>query len=154
MKPIEAIKTAAPYVGGKHKLASEICKIIDGTDHKVYAEPFVGMGGIFFKRKMRPSTEVINDRSCDISNFFRVVQRHYPQFIDFIKIQNQFAGRIRTTEKMQPGNADRLRKSRAIFILTKINFRRKSYWPQFWRAIIKRCAVRRAKDRACPGSNT
>lgn len=44
-------------------------------------------GGIFFKRRSVPSTEVINDRSGDISNFFRILQRHYQQFIDVIKFQ-------------------------------------------------------------------
>ena len=84
---VEPIKTAAGYIGGKRKLARQICEIIEATSHTVYAEPFVGMGGIFFKRRSVPSTEVINDRSGDISNFFRILQRHYQQFMDTLKFQ-------------------------------------------------------------------
>lgn len=122
MKPIEAIKTAAPYVGGKNKLAGEICKIIDGIDHKVYAEPFVGMGGIFFKRKMRPSTEVINDRSSDISNFFRVVQRHYPQFIDFVKYKITSREEFERLKKCNPETLTDFEKAERFLYLQKISF--------------------------------
>jgi len=48
------VKTIAPYLGGKSKLAKTICSIIDSTPHKTYAEPFVGMGGILF-RKEKPA---------------------------------------------------------------------------------------------------
>jgi DNA adenine methylase len=41
----------APWLGGKRNLAKRICAIIDAdTNHRSYAEPFVGMGGIFLRR--------------------------------------------------------------------------------------------------------
>ena len=52
-----------------------------------YAEPFVGMGGIFLSRSTRPKAEVINDRGRDIANLFRILQRHYPQFLDTLRFQ-------------------------------------------------------------------
>ncbi len=45
------------------------------------------MGGIFLRRSMRPRAEVINDFGRDIANLFRILQRHYPQFIDCLRFQ-------------------------------------------------------------------
>jgi DNA adenine methylase len=38
---------AGGYIGGKRNLSRRICAIIEATPHTSYAEPFVGMGGIF-----------------------------------------------------------------------------------------------------------
>lgn len=77
----------APWLGGKRNLAKRICKIIDQHKHTTYAEPFVGMGGIFLRRTLRAKAEVINDYGRDISNLFRILQRHYPQFLDVLRFQ-------------------------------------------------------------------
>ncbi len=77
----------APYLGGKRKLAKTITGILDATSHETYAEPFVGMGGIFLRRTMRPKAEVINDYGRDVSNLFRILQRHYPQFLEVLRFQ-------------------------------------------------------------------
>jgi len=81
------ISPAAPYLGGKRLLAKTIVPIIDSTLHKSYAEPFVGMGGIFLRRQHIPHAEVINDLNRDISNLFRVLQRHYTAFLDMLRFQ-------------------------------------------------------------------
>jgi D12 class N6 adenine-specific DNA methyltransferase len=60
---------------------------IAAVPHRTYAEPFVGMGGIFFRRRGRPKAEVINDRNGEVANLFRILQRHYPQFIDTLRYQ-------------------------------------------------------------------
>ena len=77
----------APWLGGKRNLAKRICAIIDATPCVSYAEPFVGMGGIFLRRSTKPRAEVINDRGRDIANLFRILQRHYPQFLDTLRFQ-------------------------------------------------------------------
>jgi len=82
---VSAISPAAGYQGGKRNLARRICAQIDATPHDGYAEPFVGMGGIFLRRTTRPRTEVINDISGDVATFFRVLQEHYPYFIDMLR---------------------------------------------------------------------
>lgn len=83
----DPISPAAPYLGGKKLLAKTIVPIIDATPHKAYAEPFVGMGGIFLRRQRIPQAEVITDLNQDISNFFRVLQRHYTAFLDMLRFQ-------------------------------------------------------------------
>lgn len=76
---------AAGYIGGKRNLARRLISIIGRVDHDSYAEPFVGMGGIFLRRPARPKAEAINDISGDIATFFRVLQEHYPYFIDMLR---------------------------------------------------------------------
>ena len=79
--------TPAPYIGGKRNLAKRITALIEQTPHTTYAEVFVGMGGIFLKRRSAPAAEVINDFSGDVANLFRILQRHYPQFLDTMRFQ-------------------------------------------------------------------
>lgn len=85
--PISPTAPVAPWLGGKRYLARRICAIIDATPCVTYAEPFVGMGGIFLRRSSRPRAEVINDRGRDIANLFRILQRHYPQFLETLRFQ-------------------------------------------------------------------
>ena len=83
--PVHSVSPAAGYIGGKKNLARRICAIIDAAPHDGYAEPFVGMGGIFLRRRARPRFEAINDISGDVATFFRVLQEHYPYFIDMLR---------------------------------------------------------------------
>ncbi|MDO9527509.1 MAG: DNA adenine methylase [Gemmobacter sp.] len=87
LRPVEPTLPVAPWLGGKRNLAKRICARLDATPCTTYAEPFVGMGGIFLRRAARPRAEVINDRGRDIANLFRILQRHYPQFLDTLRFQ-------------------------------------------------------------------
>ncbi|NEX47643.1 DNA adenine methylase [Pseudotabrizicola algicola] len=87
LRPVEPTLPVAPWLGGKRNLAKRICAILDATPCTTYAEPFVGMGGIFLRRRTRPRAEVINDAGRDVANLFRILQRHYPQFLDTLRFQ-------------------------------------------------------------------
>lgn len=87
MEPVAPVSPVAPYLGGKKQLAATIIARIDAIPHKTFAEPFIGMGGVFFRRRFKPKAEVINDLNGEIINLFRILQRHYPQFIDCMKFQ-------------------------------------------------------------------
>lgn len=87
LTPIDPVRPIAPWLGGKRSLAKRICAIIDATPHETYAEPFVGMGGIFLRRTRRPRAELINDRQRDVYNLFRVLQEHYVAFLDLLRFQ-------------------------------------------------------------------
>lgn len=65
----------AAWIGGKRHLARRICAILAATPHAAYVEPFVGAGGVFLRRTLRPNVEVINDVSGDVVTLFRVLQR-------------------------------------------------------------------------------
>lgn len=87
MTPVSPTDPVAPWLGGKRNLARRICAAIDATPCLTYAEPFVGMGGIFLRRTRRPKAEVINDRGQDVANLFRILQRHYVAFLDMLRFQ-------------------------------------------------------------------
>ncbi len=86
-RPVRPVRPAAAYIGGKRRLAAELVRRIEAIPHSTYAEPFVGMGGVFLRRGFAARCEVINDISQDVATFFRVLQRHYPQFIETLKFQ-------------------------------------------------------------------
>lgn len=86
-RPVAPVTPAAGYIGGKKQLASAIIARIERIPHETYAEPFVGMGGVFLRRKRAPKGEIINDRSGDVATFFRILQRHYVPFMDMLKWQ-------------------------------------------------------------------
>ncbi len=87
LRPIEPTRTPAAYIGGKKQLSKRLVRLINATPHTTYAEGFFRMGGVFLRRTMQPKAEVINDYSGDVANFFRILQRHYPQFMDTLRFQ-------------------------------------------------------------------
>lgn len=68
------MKTPLTYYGGKQQLADRIIAMI--PPHKLYCEPFVGGGAVFFK-KPPSDCEVVNDINSELINFYRVVQRDF-----------------------------------------------------------------------------
>lgn len=84
---ISPARPVAPYIGGKKMLAGRVLALLKTLPHDCYAEPFVGMGGIFLRRRLVPKLEVINDVSGDVATFFRILQRHYVPFCDMLRWQ-------------------------------------------------------------------
>lgn len=84
VKPTEPI---APYLGGKRLLAKTIVPIIEKIPHNIYAEPFMGMGGVFFRRTKKPKCEAINDINSEIVNMFRMVERFPDYLADMLKFK-------------------------------------------------------------------
>src|SRR5690606_7004981 len=80
-------RPAAPYIGGKKQLATRVIALIERVPHTTYAETFVGMGGVFLRRRFVPKAEVINDISGDVATFFRILQRHYVPFMEMLRYQ-------------------------------------------------------------------
>lgn len=75
----------APYLGGKRNLADRVVARINSLEHTCYAEPFMGMGGIFFKRTKAPKLEVVNDKNSEVSNFFKILQRHPEELLRILQ---------------------------------------------------------------------
>jgi DNA adenine methylase len=84
---IRPVAPAAGYIGGKRNLAGRLVGLIERIEHDGYAEPFVGMGGVFLRRRSQTKVEVINDASGDVATFFRVLQRHYAYMIDMLRFR-------------------------------------------------------------------
>jgi DNA adenine methylase len=112
----------AAWIGGKRTLAPRLVQIIQATDHQLYAEPFVGMGGVFFRRTRVPRTEVINDRSGDVVNLFRILQRHYPQFMDTLKFQITSRREFERLKACDPATLTDLERAARFIYLQKLAF--------------------------------
>ena len=84
---VKPVTPVAPYIGGKRNLANLITHNIALIPHEVYCEAFVGMGGVFFRRKTKPQSEVINDFNREVATLFRILQCHYQAFLDVLKWQ-------------------------------------------------------------------
>jgi len=105
LRPVTPVRPAAAYIGGKRRLGEQLARRIEAVAHETYAEPFVGMGGVFFRRRSAARREVINDISRDVATLFRILQRHYPQFMETLKFQ--IASR-REFERLLASNPDTL----------------------------------------------
>jgi len=79
-EPVTPLDPPAAWLGGKSRLAARIIAVIEALPHACYAEPFLGMGGVFLRRPRRPKVEVINDLNGDIVTFFRVIKHHPDEF--------------------------------------------------------------------------
>lgn len=75
----------AGYIGGKRNLARRLVPLLQSIPHVTYAEPFVGMGGVFFRRDQAARAEVINDYSRDVATLFRILQRQYQFLLDHMR---------------------------------------------------------------------
>lgn len=83
--PVRPVSPPAAYQGGKRNLAGRLVKLIDAMPHRTYVDVFHGMGGVFLRRTRKPRVEVINDISGDVANLFRILQEHYPYFMDTLR---------------------------------------------------------------------
>jgi DNA adenine methylase len=122
LETIRAVRPAAAYLGGKRNLAKRVCAIIDDTDHDAYAEPFVGMGGIFLRRSSRPKVEQINDISGDVANLFRVLQEHYPYFIDMLRWRLASRNEFKRLSAMSADQLTDLQRAARFLYLQKLAF--------------------------------
>lgn len=122
LQAIKPVRPAAGYIGGKRNLAQRICAIIERVDHDAYAEPFVGMGGIFLRRRSRPRVEAINDISGDVAGFFRVLQEHYPYFIDMLRWRISSRNEFERLRGLDPTRLTDLQRAARFLYLQRLAF--------------------------------
>jgi DNA adenine methylase len=120
--PCQPLKGLAPYVGGKRLLSRTLVPLIEKTPHSTYVEPFVGMGGVFFRRRSRPKAEVVNDLSGDVASLFRVLQRHYVAFVDMIRWQITTRSEFERLVATYPETLTDLERAARFFYLQKTAF--------------------------------
>lgn len=121
-EPVRPVSPLAGYVGGKRVLAKQLVPMIAGIPHAAYCEPFVGMGGVFFRRMSRPKAEAINDRSRDVATFFRVLQRHYQAFLDMLKWQVASRAEFERLTATDPVTLTDLERAARFLFLQRMSF--------------------------------
>jgi DNA adenine methylase len=65
------MKTPISYYGGKQMLVKTILALI--PEHRLYCEPFIGGGAVFFAKKPA-NVEIINDANGELINFYQVAK--------------------------------------------------------------------------------
>lgn len=121
-RPVTPVRPAAGYIGGKKQLAKTIIACIDRIPHETYAEPFVGMGGVFLRRRCAPKGEIINDRSGDVATFFRILQRHYVPFMDMLKWQLTGRAEFERLKASNPSTLTDLERAARFLYLQRTTF--------------------------------
>ncbi|MBO9710654.1 MAG: DNA adenine methylase [Caulobacter sp.] len=112
----------APYIGGKRNLATRLVKMIETIPHATYAEVFVGMGGIFLRRRSRPPAEVINDWSRDVWTFYRVLQEHYAFFLQMLRFQITSRSSFERLMAVDPETLTDLQRAARFLYLQRVAF--------------------------------
>ncbi len=80
------------------------------------------MGGVFFRRAVAPRTEVINDRSGEVVNLFRILQRHYPQFMDTMRFQISSRREFDRLKASDPATLTDLERAARFLYLQRLAF--------------------------------
>jgi len=122
LEAVSPVKPLAPYIGGKRALARRLIALINATPHQTYAEVFVGMGGVFLRRDRRPTAEVINDWSEDVSTFFRVVQHHYVPFLEYMRHQVTSRAGFEKLLALEPASLTDIQRSARFLYLQRLAF--------------------------------
>lgn len=118
-----SLKGLVPYLGGKRNLAARILPLIEATPHTCYAEPFVGAGGIFFRRPRPAKVEAINDAGGEIVNLFRIVQRHPKPLIDELRLHLHARGTFDRLISTDPETLTDIERAARFYFLQGARFR-------------------------------
>lgn len=119
---VRPISPVAGYIGGKRTLAKVLVPKIAAIPHELYAEPFMGLGGVFFRRDRKPKVEVVNDLSADVSTLFRVLQRHHRALLDMLKWQIASRADYERLLKVDPTTLTDLERAARFLFLQKMSF--------------------------------
>ncbi len=121
-REVNPMRPVAPYLGGKRNLAKTLIRRIEQIEHSTYVEPFVGMGGVFLKRRFAAKCEVINDWAREVANFFRILQVHYIPFMDLMRFQITSRHAFDRLAKTPPESLTDLQRAARFFYLQRTAF--------------------------------
>jgi DNA adenine methylase len=115
------LKTPISYYGGKQNLISTILPLF--PNHKLYAEPFVGGGAIFWA-KNRSEVEVINDTNRELINFYEVVQNEFVELEKMIRISLHSRSLHKDAQVVydNPHMFTRIKRAWAVWVLASQSF--------------------------------
>ena len=122
MERVRPAAPVAPWLGGKKRLHPLIIEKIEALSHKAYIEPFVGMGGVFLRRRYRPKLEVANDLNGEIVNLFRILQRHHQQLLDVMRFQIASRRDFERLRHIDPSGLTELERAARFLYLQRLAF--------------------------------
>ena len=112
----------APYLGGKFRLSKRIINKIEQVPHKIYAEPFVGMGGIFLRRTQIPKAEAINDINGELVNLYRIVQKFPEELCRSIELRLAARQEFERLRKIPPETLTDIERAVRFLYLQNLSF--------------------------------
>lgn len=119
---VSPTRTPAAYIGGKKLLSARLVALIETIPHGLYAEAFVGMGGVFLRRKQQPRAEVINDFNGEVATLFRILQRHYTAFMDMLRYQVTSRREFERLKASDPSTLTDLERAARFIYLQRVAF--------------------------------
>jgi len=122
MERVRPAAPVAPWLGGKKRLYPLIVEKTESIPHKTYVEPFVGMGGVFLRRRFRPKLEVANDLNGEIVNLFRILQRHHQQLLDVMRFQIASRRDFERLRHTDPSGLTELERAARFLYLQRLAF--------------------------------
>jgi len=122
MTKVSPAAPVAPWMGGKKALHRLLIERIDAIEHATYVEPFVGMGGVFLRRSWQPKCEVANDLNGEITNLFRILQRHYPQLLEVMKFQITSRREFERLRSCDPTTLTDLERAARFLYMMRLSF--------------------------------
>ena len=122
MQKVRSAAPVAPWLGGKKALSAKIIERIEAVEHSTYAEPFVGMGGVFLRRSWKPQLEVANDFNGEVTNLFRILQQHYPQLMDVMRFQIASRREFERLRQVDPATLTDLQRAARFLYLQRQAF--------------------------------
>lgn len=118
----ERLAPLAPYLGGKFRLSKRIINKIEQVPHKIYAEPFVGMGGIFLRRTQTPKAEAINDINGELVNLYRIVQKFPEELCRSIELRLAARQEFERLRKIPPETLTDIERAVRFLYLQNLSF--------------------------------
>jgi DNA adenine methylase len=80
------MKTPISYYGGKQSLSPVIIPMLpDPSQARLYCEPFVGGGAIFWAKPYKHEIEIINDLNGEVVNFYKVIKNNFEELKGLIQ---------------------------------------------------------------------
>lgn len=108
-----------------------LVKIVAAVRHVVYAAPFVGTGGVFFRRTRVPRGEVINDRNGEVANIFRIPSAALPAVHGNPETPDHQPAGIRTSQTLRFRHFDRPRTRGSLHLSAEFRLRWKGRGQNF-----------------------
>lgn len=116
-----SLKTPISYYGGKQNLINTILPLF--PDHRLYAEPFIGGGAIYWA-KTPSEVEVINDTNRELINFYEVCKNDFVDLEKMIRISLHSRSLHRDAKVVyeNPHLFSRIKRAWAVWVLASQSF--------------------------------
>lgn len=89
------------------------------------------MGGVFFRRRLRPRVEIINDRSRDVANFFRILQRHKAALLEEMRHQVMDRAEFERLQRVVPDTLTDVERAARFYLLQRWSYAYKAIGQNF-----------------------